>query len=193
VAVEEARRAERGGEPHAAQRSQHELGARTTVAASGELGKRAQQLLGHADHDRREPLHDVRAGRLVRTRTEERRPRGAEATGAEHLAPRAGDEVLGAARERPRRVRPETLRLAERLREARKDFAAQTRHRREVVLHGTRRHPGCARHLLERHAEIAALREQLERRLEQALPRVQAPQLVQIRKHCDRNAIPLSS
>jgi hypothetical protein len=46
---------------------------------------------------------------------------------------------------------------------------------------------------VQRHAQIAALREQLQRGVEQALPGVQAPELVQVRKHCDRNAIPLPS
>jgi hypothetical protein len=193
VVVEEPGRTERRRQPHAAQRRQHEFGARAAVGASGELGKRAQQLLGHADHDRRQPLHDVRARRLVCARAEERRPRRAEALCAEDLAPGARDEVAGAALERPGRVRPEAFDLAERLHEARQDLGPQPDHRGEVVLHRPRRHAGFARHLLKRDTQIAALREQLERGLEQALPRLQAAQLMQIRKHCDCNAIPLPS
>jgi hypothetical protein len=118
VAVEEPRRTERRRQTHAAQRRQHELGARTAVGASGKLGKRAQQLLRHAEHDRRQPLHDVRSRRLVRTRAEERRPCRGKARTAEDLAPRPADEVAGPSRERPSRVGPEALGLAERLREA---------------------------------------------------------------------------
>jgi len=193
VAVEEARRAERCRQTHATERRQNELGTRATVGASGELGKRAQQLLGHAEHDRRQPRHDVRTRRLVGARAEERRPGRAEARAAEDLAPRPADEVAGATRQRPGRIGPEAFGLAERLHEAREDLGAQPGHRSEVVLHGPRRHPGFARHFVQRHAEITALREQLDRGVEQALPRVQAPQLMQIWKHCDRNAIPLPS
>jgi hypothetical protein len=193
VGVEEPRRTERSRQAHAAQRRQHELGARTAVGAGGEFGKRAQQLFRHADQDRRQPLHDVGSRRLVRARAEERRPRRAEARSAEDLAPGPADEVAGTSRERPRRVGPEPFGLAERLHEAGEDLAAKPGDRGEVVLHGASRHAGFARHFLERHAEIAALREQLERGLEQALPRVQAAELVQIGKHCDRNAITLPS
>jgi len=193
VAVEEPRRRERRSQAHAAQRGEHELGAQTTVGARGELGKRVQQLLRHADHDRRQPLHDVAARRLLGPRAEERRPRRAEARRAENLAPRRAHEVRGALLERPRRVGPEPVRLAQRFDQAREGLAAQPGDRLEVVLHGTRRHAGLARHFLQRHAEVAALREQLERGLEQALARLQAPQLVQVRKHCGRNAIPLTS
>jgi hypothetical protein len=193
VAVEEPGRTERRRQTHAAQRRQHELGARAAVGASGELGERAQQLFRHAGHDRRQPLHDVQPRRLVGARAEERCPRGAEARTTEDLAPRPADEVAGASRERPRRVGPEALGFAERLHETRQDLGAKPGRGGEVVLHGTGRHAGFARHFLERDAETAALGKQLERRVEQALPRVQAPELVQIGKHCDRNAIPLPS
>jgi hypothetical protein len=193
VTVEEPGRTERRRQAHPAQRRQHELGACAAVGTSGQLGKRAQQLLRHAGHDWRQPLHDVQPGRLVCACAEERRPCRAEARTAKHLGPRAGDEVAGASRERPRRVGPEAFGLAERLHETREDLGAEPGRGGEVVLHGTRRHAGFARHFLERDGEIAAPAEKLERRLEQALPRVQAPELVQVGKHCDRNAIPLPS
>ena len=193
VTVEEPGRTERRRQAHPAQRRQHELGACAAVGTSGQLGKRAQQLLRHAGHDRRQPLHDVQPGRLVCACAEERRPCRAEARTAKHLAPCPGDEVAGAARGRPRRVGPEAFGLAERLHETREDLGAKPGRGGEVVLHGTRCHAGFARHFLERDAEVAALAEELERRLEQALPRVQAPELVQVGKHCVRNAISLTS